>query len=81
MIRLKAPMIPAGIAGAATVLPIGTYLPRPNRRVAIVYGRPFDLSEFYDQPLTPEILERATAILRDRVAEQLALAERVREML
>jgi 1-acyl-sn-glycerol-3-phosphate acyltransferase len=81
MIKLKAPMVPAGIAGAADVLPIGSYLPRPNRRVAIVYGTPFDLSEFYSLPLTPETLERATAILRDRVAEQLTLAERVRATL
>jgi 1-acyl-sn-glycerol-3-phosphate acyltransferase len=81
MIKLKAPMIPAGIAGAASVLPIGSYIPQPNRRVAIAYGEPFDLSEFYGQPLTSDTLERATAVLQDRVADQLSLAERVRAAL
>jgi 1-acyl-sn-glycerol-3-phosphate acyltransferase len=81
MIRLKAPMVPAGIAGAATVLPIGSYIPQPNRRVAIVYGELFDLSDFYGQPLTSETLARATTVLQDRVAEQVALAERERATL
>jgi hypothetical protein len=49
--------------------------------VAIVYGELFDLSDFYGQPLTSETLARATTVLQDRVAEQVALAERERATL
>lgn len=80
-IRLKASLIPAGLAGARDVLPIGTLLPRPRRAVAVVIGAPFDLAEFYGRELTEEVAEEAATILRERVAEQVLIATRERDRL
>lgn len=79
VIKLKAPIMPAAIAGGRELLPIGSLLPRPNTPVVVAYGEPFDLSQFYGRELTPEVLQEATAILEERVAEQreLAYGERV----
>jgi 1-acyl-sn-glycerol-3-phosphate acyltransferase len=77
-IKLRAPLVPAAIAGARDFLPIGTYRPRRHAPIAVVFGKPFDLSLFYDQTLTPELLERAAAWTQSKVAELLpeARAER-----
>lgn len=67
-IKLRAPLVPAGIAGAADVLPIGSLIPRPNTPLAVVYGEQFTLHEYYDRELTAEVLEEAAALMQDRVA-------------
>lgn len=78
VIKMKARVIPAGIAGAREVLPIGSLIPRPNSPVAVVVGEPFELSDFYGQELTAETLHRAAEILRDRVAELVTVARQER---
>ncbi|GAC1507575.1 MAG: hypothetical protein NVS2B16_02980 [Chloroflexota bacterium] len=74
IIKLKAPIAPVAISGGTQLLPIGAYLPRRNTPVVAVYGDPFDLSEFYGQELTPELLDRACQIMYDRLAGLLARA-------
>lgn len=81
LIRLKAPIVPAAIAGAGGVLPIGTVIPRPNQAVAVVYGEPFDLSQFYDRQLTAEVVEEAARLLHSKVQELLEQAQGVRDQL
>lgn len=73
-IRLKANIIPAGIAGASDLLPVGGYFPHPGTPVMVGYGPPFDLSEFYQLPLTDELAREAAEVLRQRVAHELAVA-------
>lgn len=67
-IKLKARLIPAGIAGGKDLLPIGSVVPRRGVSVAVAFGEPFDLSEFYGKQLTPEILREAAAVIHDRIA-------------
>jgi 1-acyl-sn-glycerol-3-phosphate acyltransferase len=81
VIKLKAPIIPAGIAGARDLLPIHSWVPRPGRPITVVAGEPFELSQFYGRPSTPELLQEATDILQSRVAELVDCARREREAL
>ena len=78
VIKLQAPLVPAGIAGGRELLPIGARIPRYNSPVAVVYGRPFDLSAYYGRNPSPDTVERATAELQNRIAElvERACAER-----
>lgn len=75
LLKLKAPIIPAGIAGARDVLPIGTWFPRPNTACAVVIGETFDLSAFYGRPLDQELLAEATSVLWNRVHDMVVQAE------
>ena len=81
MIRMKAPIVPAGIAGARDLLPIGSRVPRPNVAVVVVYGEPFELSQFYGGKVTAEAAREAAGIMHDRVAELVAEARRRRAAL
>jgi 1-acyl-sn-glycerol-3-phosphate acyltransferase len=75
VLRLRAPIVPAGIAGARDLIPPGHWLPRPNTACAVVFGEPLDLSAFYDRPLDGETLREATAVLWNRVHELAGEAE------
>lgn len=76
MIRLKARIVPAGIAGTRELLPIGSRLPRPNTPVAVAYGPAFELSEYYGGKVTDEMAAEAAIMLHDRVAELVEEARR-----
>jgi 1-acyl-sn-glycerol-3-phosphate acyltransferase len=78
IIKLKAPIIPTGIAGARDMLPIGARIPRRNASVAVAIGAEFSLSEYYGQPLTSEVLKAATAKLQGRVGEMVDEANTIR---
>lgn len=73
-IRLKAPLIPAAIAGGKELLPIGSVLPRRGTSVAVVFGEVFELDTFYGKPLTPETLGEAANVIQDRIARLLVIA-------
>ena len=81
VIKLRAPIVPAGIAGAAELLPMKSWVPRPGRPVVIVFGECFEFTEFYGRPSTPELLAEATGILQSRVAELVARARTERDLL
>jgi 1-acyl-sn-glycerol-3-phosphate acyltransferase len=57
------PVIPAAHWGAQRILPYGSAIPKiiPRKRVQVLAGPPVDLSEFQNQPVTPEVLREATA--------------------
>jgi 1-acyl-sn-glycerol-3-phosphate acyltransferase len=80
-IKLKAPVIPAAVAGGRDLLPIGARIPRPRTPVAVIIGEQLDLSEFYGQPLTPELIRQATDVLESRVRELFAQASDERDAL
>ncbi|MGH2447538.1 MAG: lysophospholipid acyltransferase family protein [Chloroflexota bacterium] len=76
-IKLRAPLIPAGMSGAREVLPIGRLIPRRNTPLAVCYGRQFDLSRFYGQDLTESLLAEAAETMRAAVQEQVWAAARM----
>jgi len=79
VIRMRARILPVGIVGARDALPMGHYIPRPNTRVAVVYGEPFELDRYYDTELTPEIAAEAARVLESRVGEMVDKAARLRQ--
>ncbi len=58
-------VIPVAIAGMQEVLPIGRYLPRIFKRIAVSYGPPVDYAEFLTLPQTRETAQ----VVIDRVME------------
>jgi 1-acyl-sn-glycerol-3-phosphate acyltransferase len=74
IIRLRAPLLPAAVAGGKELLPIGSYLPKRSSPVVVGFGQPFDLSRFYDRPVTDELTTEAAAFMRERVADLLTKA-------
>jgi 1-acyl-sn-glycerol-3-phosphate acyltransferase len=81
MIRMKALIVPAGIAGARELLPIGSLIPRPNTTVVVVYGEPFELSQFYGGKVSAEMAQEASVLMHTKVAELVAQARRRRAQL
>jgi len=67
----RVPVIPVGQWGAVNVL--GRYSkvlkPFPPKTVRIKAGPPVDLSEFYDVPLTAEVLHAATSKIMDAISD------------
>jgi 1-acyl-sn-glycerol-3-phosphate acyltransferase len=68
-IRERVPVLPVGVAGMREFLPPGEKFPRLRSPMAIVVGEPFELSVYYDRRLSPEDVEEATEMIRDRVVE------------
>jgi 1-acyl-sn-glycerol-3-phosphate acyltransferase len=74
MIRLRAVMLPTGVAGANEALPIGSLIPRRNTPLVVVFGKPFELSAYYDRKLTSEDLLEASTFLKDQVSTLVDIA-------
>jgi len=70
-IACRAPVIPVGQWGAVNVL--GRYSkvlkPFPPKVIKIIAGPPVDLSDFYDVPVTAEVLHAATSRVMDAISE------------
>jgi 1-acyl-sn-glycerol-3-phosphate acyltransferase len=81
MIKMRARMVPAAIAGGSEVLPIGSRIIRPRCPVTVVYGEPFDLAPYFGRPLTDELLREAAEYARSRVAASLEVAREERRKL
>jgi 1-acyl-sn-glycerol-3-phosphate acyltransferase len=80
VLKLQAPVVPAGIAGVKELLPIGSWLPHMNRPVVVAYGEPIDLSPYYGRHPSPEQIEQASTLMFERVSAlvQYARHEHVR---
>jgi 1-acyl-sn-glycerol-3-phosphate acyltransferase len=81
VLRLRAPVVPAAIAGAFELLPMGTLLPRHGVPVTVVIGAPIDLSNLLDRPLDQAIVDEATERIRAAVADLLNQAHNLRREL
>jgi len=79
--RLNARLIPAGTAGGADLLPVGSLIPRPRTAVAVVYGEPFDLSAHGGRHVTQEAAEAAAAEMQSRVQALVDRAQALRDQL
>lgn len=80
-IKLKATIVPAGIAGAFDVMPVGATWPRRNVPVRVIFGEAFQLSQYYGGRPSPEAVQEASDLLRSRVAELIAQAEAERALM
>jgi 1-acyl-sn-glycerol-3-phosphate acyltransferase len=69
-----APVIPVACWGAQVILPYGDKRPRlfPRKTVKIAAGPPVDLSAFAGQPLTADVLRRATDVIMADITGLLA---------
>lgn len=78
ILKLRAPLVPVGIAGANEFLPMHTLIPRRVKPMVAVFGQEFDLSEFYGPKPSDETIERATAVLEDQVRTMVKQARAIR---
>lgn len=63
----RIPILPVGAFGAEQALPVGAKFPRPVP-ITLRFGPIFELSEFYDVPMTDELADRASWVMRDHIA-------------
>lgn len=72
----RAPVIPVAQWGAHAVMPPYAKSKRlrlfPRKTLTVVAGPPVDLSEFYDQEPTTEVLRAATEVIMDAITALLA---------
>jgi 1-acyl-sn-glycerol-3-phosphate acyltransferase len=80
-IRMHATLVPAAVAGGAELLPIGKRFLKSNTPVVVVFGDPFELSDYYSRELTSEVAAEAAADLRSRVSALRETARHEREKL
>ncbi|MBE7087250.1 MAG: 1-acyl-sn-glycerol-3-phosphate acyltransferase [Clostridiales bacterium] len=59
-VKAKCPIIPMMLSGRAKIF----------RRTHIIVGKPFELSEYYDKKITPEVTEEMDKILYQKMVEQ-----------
>ena len=69
-ITRRVPILPVGASGSEQAMPIGAKFPRPAP-ITVRFGPIFELSEFYNVELTDEVADRASWVMRARVAELL----------
>ena len=67
-LRTRTPVAPVAVYGTRELMPPAATYFKPGK-VYIKFGELFDLSESYDKPRTPELLEENTAIMRLKILE------------
>jgi 1-acyl-sn-glycerol-3-phosphate acyltransferase len=67
-LHAQVPILPVALHGTRELMPPGTYGFKPGK-VYLKIGELFELSDSYDKPITPELLEENTAILFQKVSE------------
>ena len=75
-LRTRAPVIPVAQWGAHEVMPPYAkerrFRPFPRKTLTVVAGKPIDLSEFYDQEPTVEVLRQVTDRIMSAITDLLA---------
>lgn len=69
-ISRRIPILPVGASGSEKAMPVGAKFPRPYP-IVLRFGPVFELSEFYAVELTDELADRASWVMRARIAELL----------
>lgn len=67
----KPTVIPVAIDGMRNVMPIGTPIPRPFKRITISYGEPFDYSAYLGRPRSKETAQELVDEIMDAIRRQL----------
>jgi 1-acyl-sn-glycerol-3-phosphate acyltransferase len=67
-LRTQTPIVPVAVYGTRELMPPGATYFRPGK-VYIKFGELFDLSASYHERITPELLEKNTAIIRQKVVD------------
>ena len=72
LLELKSGTAVFAIKAKAPIVPVMIYArPRVFRRNYVYVGEPFELSEFYDARLTPDLTARADALLREHMLKEM----------
>ena len=64
-------VIPVAIDGMRNVLPIGTSIPRPFKRITISYGKPFDYSAYLGRPRSKATAQELVDEIMEAIQRQL----------
>lgn len=70
-IKMRCPLLPVGIKGTDRSFGRGAKFPKPAR-ISLRFGQPFELTEFYDQTMTPQLTEQAIGIMHDKISALLS---------
>ena len=62
-VKAKCPIVPMMLSGKAKIF----------RRTHLIVGEPFELSEFYDKKITPELMQEMDNIVAEKMKEQMAI--------
>ena len=62
-VKAKCPIVPMMLSGRAKIF----------RRTHLIVGEPFELSEFYDKKITPELMQEMDNIVAEKMKEQMAI--------
>lgn len=65
--RTRTPIIPAAVVNTDRALPPGKWI-RPAR-IAVQFGKPFELIELYEKPKDEEAMTRALALIKEKIEE------------
>ncbi len=71
-VKMRCPILPVGVKGTDRSFGRGAKLPKPAR-LSVRFGQPFELTEFYDQPMTAERTEQAVNLMHEKIAALLSL--------
>lgn len=66
-LRMRAPIVPVGIIGGFEAFGKQSKLPRFGTKIVVRFGKPFELD--WDMPSTPENIQHASDLIRERVAQ------------
>lgn len=67
ILETRPTVIPVCIDGMDKLLPIGSIFPRIFKRIYIYYGKPIDLSEFYEKEKSKEVARAIMNHVMDRI--------------
>lgn len=74
-LKARVPIVPVGLSGTGKALcpeavPRGEQLPLPKPvKITVKFGKPWDLSSYYDQPITKELLRTLTDELMKKISD------------
>ena len=74
-LKARVPIVPMGLSGTGKALcpeavPRGEKLPLPKPvKITVTFGKPWDLSAYYEQPITKELLRTLTDELMSKISD------------
>jgi len=80
MLKTRPKAIPVCMDGMSGLQPIGHFWPRVFRTILLYYGKPVDLSEFYDKPVDRHTAQAAIDKVFREVARQKRVLARYRRL-